>query len=674
MRQASILVVDRAKELEVLRGWLELASHHVYTARSGTEALAILSAHTVDILVSEFLMPGMDGLTLLKKAKMMQSSLHTILITDHSDRDRAIEALAGGAAAYLLRPIRQNELVIHVDRCLEKVEQDRALDDVHVTSQQKIRALQEQKSWLKLQRSVEGILDSERDTCDCGQVEMALQASENRYRSLVENMSSGVAVYEVLNDGEDFIFKSLNLAGQQLSKVKSRDVVGRRVSEVFPGIKEFGLFSVFQQVHKTGQKKYHPVSLYKDDRLNMWFENFVYRLPSGEIVAIYDDLTQSKVIEAELMRSESMFRGLLDAFLDPLLLFTRDRKVLWGNESAAEFMAVDDPRALIGKQCIELCGDDKAFLDKRMNDCFVTGQPGLVRITIARKALDVRTFPILQRATNQVSHVILTAMDVCEQVNLQAQSMRAARLVTLGVLAASVAHEVSNPNNVILFNAPIVEEVWREIAPILWQNPPQKGEVDFGALSYQETLNQVPVLLRDITACSRRIQRIVTQLKFLVRTGDEDSKEPVDMVTIVHDAVALLHNKIQQSTSRLQVDLGRDLPKAMGNAQQFEQIVVNLILNALESLPDKSHGVTVILRVGQEKDCLLLIVKDEGCGMDDVTVGRILEPLFTTRSEVGGTGLGLAVSKEIIDRYRGKIRFESEVGKGTSAIVELPIA
>ena len=125
------------------------------------------------------------------------------------------------------------------------------------------------------------------------------QRSEAFYRQLFDCSSSGVAVYEAVDDGQDFIFKDFNQAGEGIEGVSRNELLGRRITEIFPGIKEFGLLEVLFRVWQTGEPIHHPVSYYKDDRREGWRENKVFKLPSGEVVSVYEDMTMQKEMEEE---------------------------------------------------------------------------------------------------------------------------------------------------------------------------------------------------------------------------------------------------------------------------------------------------------------------------------------------------------------------------------------
>lgn len=150
-----------------------------------------------------------------------------------------------------------------------------------------------------------------RDITDQKLYEEALKHSEAEYRAIFENIKSAVAVYNAVDNGENFIFKDFNKAAEQIEQIKREDIVGKKVTEVFPGVVEFGIFEVFQRVWKTGKPEKHPVSIYKDERIKGWRENYVYKLPSGDIVAVYDDLTEIKQYEEELEQNQIRLKSLV---------------------------------------------------------------------------------------------------------------------------------------------------------------------------------------------------------------------------------------------------------------------------------------------------------------------------------------------------------------------------
>jgi len=125
------------------------------------------------------------------------------------------------------------------------------------------------------------------------------QLAEERYRHMFENTSDAVAVYRATDDGEDFIIIDLNSNAERLEKIRRAKVIGRRVTDVFPGIKAFGLFDVLQRVWRTGTPEHHSPQFYEDRRIKGWRENFVYKLASGEVVAIYEDVTRNQQTREE---------------------------------------------------------------------------------------------------------------------------------------------------------------------------------------------------------------------------------------------------------------------------------------------------------------------------------------------------------------------------------------
>nr|QNO55307.1 protein-glutamate methylesterase/protein-glutamine glutaminase [Methanosarcinales archaeon ANME-1 ERB7] len=162
-----------------------------------------------------------------------------------------------------------------------------------------------------------------RDITERKKADATLSESEIRFRELFDNMSSGVAVYEAKEGGTDFVFKDFNHAAEKIDHIKKEDLIGKSVLELFPGVMDFGLFAVFQRVWNTGKPEHLPISFYKDERIVGWRENYVYKLPAGEIVAVYADVTARKKAEEALRESEEKYRTLVESIND--IVFTLDR-------------------------------------------------------------------------------------------------------------------------------------------------------------------------------------------------------------------------------------------------------------------------------------------------------------------------------------------------------------
>jgi len=185
------------------------------------------------------------------------------------------------------------------------------------------------------------------------QTEKTFVKNLERFKELFNYMNRGVVVYEAKDNGRDFIIKDFNRAAEKIEKVQKEDIIEKSVLEVFPGVKDFGLFKVFQQVYKTGKPQHHPISLYKDQRITGWRENYVYKLPSGEIVVVYDDITERKQVEEELKNSEERLKILFDYAPDAVYISDLKGRFIDGNK-AAERLIGYKKEELVGKSFLKL--------------------------------------------------------------------------------------------------------------------------------------------------------------------------------------------------------------------------------------------------------------------------------------------------------------------------------
>jgi len=157
---------------------------------------------------------------------------------------------------------------------------------------------------------IQHIVLSIRNIDDLRKIERALEKSEARYRELFNNMSSGVAVFEAHNDGEQFEFIDFNRAAERIENISKEKVLGKNVVEVIPSVEKYGLFDVYRRVWVTGKPEYFPVAVYRDNQLKVWKDNYVYKLATGEIVDVYDDVTERKDAETKLLMYQEKLQSL----------------------------------------------------------------------------------------------------------------------------------------------------------------------------------------------------------------------------------------------------------------------------------------------------------------------------------------------------------------------------
>jgi PAS domain S-box-containing protein len=252
------------------------------------------------------------------------------------------------------------------------------------------------------------------------------------------------------------------------------------------------------------------------------------------------------------------------------------------------------------------------------------------------------------------------------------QLIQANKMTALGTLVSGVAHEINNPNQVVLMNSKMLTEAWEDAADILDAHAQEHGAFSLGALPYEEMRSTIPVLARDVQEGARRIERIIDDLKHFSRPRVGGTDGALQLNEAVRRALRLLAHLIKTRTDRLHDQLAQGLPPVRGDAQHVEQIVVNLLTNAVESLPDRKRAVTVTTSFDPQEGSVILEVQDEGVGIPPEHIARLCDPFFTTKYESGGTGLGLAITSSLVRLHGGRLTFASEPDKGTRARVSFP--
>ena len=189
----------------------------------------------------------------------------------------------------------------------------------------------------------------------------------------------------------------------------------------------------------------------------------------------------------------------------------------------------------------------------------------------------------------------------------------------------------------------------------------------------EQALTGTPRLLESIANSAQRIQTIVGNLKHLARPDQGELNHEVDVAEVLRTALSILQNQIRMMCDNCRLEIAEPLPAARGNSQQLEQVFINVILNALQALPDRSAAVRICAILDEGGEYIRVTVSDQGSGISEENHSRVLDPFFTTKGEHGGTGLGLSISYRIIQNHKGKMVLNSKPGEGTDVIMQLPV-
>lgn len=270
------------------------------------------------------------------------------------------------------------------------------------------------------------------------------------------------------------------------------------------------------------------------------------------------------------------------------------------------------------------------------------------------------------RVAHQQSVVVLVR-DITQRKSLEQRLIQADRLAAMGTLAAGVAHEVNNPLSYICSNLNFISEGVEALRYLLKAPPDEATPAHMLA-----TLDECLEALAESQQGARRIFHLAGNLKTFAR-GNDEPQELVDVQRSLEATLALCQRELR-GRARLVQQLGA-VPPVVGNTTLLEQVFLNLLINAIQAIPEGAPGQHEVgIRLFVEQDHVVVEIRDTGAGMPEAMIQRIFDPFFSTKPVGTGTGLGLSISHGIITRMGGDISVESALGRGTCFRVRLPTA
>ena len=487
-----------------------------------------------------------------------------------------------------------------------------------------------------------------------------LQRTERRFRELFNNMQDGVAIYEAIDNGQNFTFRDINPAGLKTSQVQKEAILNRRVTEVFPGVQEIGLLDVLQRVYQSGQSVNHPISYYNDEQRQLWVENYVCKLPGGEVVAIYTDSTEKRAAEKQLLRSKLEWEKTFNAMSDIVTLQDMSYRIFRANKAAYDFFQLQ-PGELEGRYCYELfSGSDEPCALCPQKQSVHKGHPHSANIChdLSGCIFYVSTARV-HSEEGKDDFIVHVAKDVTKQKQLEEELFQAHKQEAIGTLASGIAHDFNNILSGIIGCAELAAK-----------------DVSHDSIAGKE--------LAEINGLSKRASELIRQILVYGRK-DKREMSHVQLPAVVKDALRLIHSTLPSSIT-IKEDIDQQCGVVLAHEVSLHQVIMNLCTNAARAMQGEPGDLIIRLYkeeldeamvIGKEGvvpgEYAVLQVSDSGKGMEEQTVERIFEPYYTTREQGEGTGLGLAVIHGIIQEHKGFIKVVSRLGKGSSFFIYLPL-
>lgn len=258
------------------------------------------------------------------------------------------------------------------------------------------------------------------------------------------------------------------------------------------------------------------------------------------------------------------------------------------------------------------------------------------------------------------------------QREIQQQLQQAQKMETLGTLVAGVAHEINNPINLIMYNLPLLEKIWTDFLPALMQLKSDEPDRKFGGFTYDFIAENLPQLVSDMGMAANRVAKIVSDLKNFSRQSNVVEKSPLQVNTAVNNALRLAQTTLRNSGVQLSLNLAEDLPMIDGNLQSLEQIILNIVINAVQAIGSNSGRIEIGTGFQIKDGRVFISIVDTGPGISAEIADKVFLPFVTDKQSEGGTGLGLSVTYSLVKAHDGQISFDSREGEGTSFFVSLP--
>ena len=522
--------------------------------------------------------------------------------------------------------------------------------------------------------------------------ELALKESEEKYRVFIEKMPFGFSQSRILLDENnqpiDFEFLDVNESFLKSTKLKKEQVVGIPIARSFPEAWEImpDIAKVSGRVALQGET-YQGELYFKT--FNKWFEINSYSTQPGYLNMVYSDITQKKRAEEASEKSNAYLEYSLNSALNGVLLVDLDYRLTFVNPAFTELFGIEQSE-VIGKTVMELapkllCDKKAVSIQEGILELMEFGKP-VNGVEVEVNLTDGSTIPVsfsaaaIRDQKNRILGVVAFLKDITERKRTQELMIQTEKMMSVGGLAAGMAHEINNPLGGMLQG---VQNISRRLSADLSANKKdaQQSGLDLDRLSEYVKRRKIDETLAGILTSGQRAARIITNMLQFSRQS-ESKHCPNNINRLIDEVLELSANDYDLFKNydfrkvKIIKSYDETMPEVPCTKTEIEQVVLNLLQNAVHAMMEtaKIRVPQLVIRTSCNEHSVRIEVEDNGPGLSPDIQKRIFEPFYTTKEVGKGTGLGLSVSYMIItNNHKGSVEVISEPDQGARFIVRLPL-